>query len=72
MVESGVAILGSAQAEGEDRALNAIGEALNSPLLNTFLQHLYLAHTSSCNELNINYSQHCLRQLLLLSLACIF
>lgn len=34
MTESGVAILGSAQAEGEDRALNAIKEALISPLLN--------------------------------------
>ncbi|RLD69344.1 MAG: cell division protein FtsZ, partial [Bacteroidetes bacterium] len=34
MTESGVAILGSAQAEGEERALHAIQEALNSPLLN--------------------------------------
>ncbi len=34
MVESGVAIMGSAAAEGEDRARKAIEEALNSPLLN--------------------------------------
>lgn len=34
MVNSGVAIIGTAQAEGEHRALNAIESALNSPLLN--------------------------------------
>ena len=34
MKNGGVAILGSASAEGEDRAQNAIEEALNSPLLN--------------------------------------
>jgi len=34
MVNSGVAILGSAIAEGENRAVDAIQEALNSPLLN--------------------------------------
>ena len=34
MTESGVAVMGSGQAEGEDRALNAINEALDSPLLN--------------------------------------
>lgn len=34
MQNSGVAIMGSAQASGEDRALRAIEEALNSPLLN--------------------------------------
>lgn len=34
MKNGGVAILGSAQAEGEDRAQKAIEEALNSPLLN--------------------------------------
>ncbi|MCT4560663.1 MAG: cell division protein FtsZ [Crocinitomicaceae bacterium] len=34
MKDSGVAIMGSAQAEGEDRALVAVQEALNSPLLN--------------------------------------
>lgn len=34
MRNSGVAIMGSAQAEGEDRALVAVQEALNSPLLN--------------------------------------
>ena len=34
MKDSGVAIMGSALASGENRALNAIEEALNSPLLN--------------------------------------
>jgi cell division protein FtsZ len=34
MVNSGVALMGSAVSEGEGRALNAIKEALNSPLLN--------------------------------------
>ncbi len=34
MTESGVAIMGSGYAEGEDRAMNAVRDALNSPLLN--------------------------------------
>ncbi|MGE4586245.1 MAG: cell division protein FtsZ [Mangrovibacterium sp.] len=34
MRKSGVALMGSARAEGEDRALKAVEEALNSPLLN--------------------------------------
>jgi cell division protein FtsZ len=34
MKDSGVAIMGSSQAEGEARALQAVQEALNSPLLN--------------------------------------
>ncbi len=34
MKNGGVAILGSAEAEGEDRAMAAIEQALNSPLLN--------------------------------------
>lgn len=34
MKNGGVAILGSASAEGEDRALHAVEQALNSPLLN--------------------------------------
>ncbi|MFY7989809.1 MAG: cell division protein FtsZ [Fluviicola sp.] len=34
MRNSGVAIMGSATAEGEDRAISAVKEALNSPLLN--------------------------------------
>jgi len=34
MSESGVAIMGSAQAEGEDRAMKAVEKALASPLLN--------------------------------------
>ncbi len=34
MTDSGVAIMGSAKAEGEERAIKAVQEALNSPLLN--------------------------------------
>lgn len=34
MKDSGVAIMGSAAAEGDDRAMSAVREALNSPLLN--------------------------------------
>lgn len=34
MKDSGVAIMGSAKAEGEDRAISAVQDALNSPLLN--------------------------------------
>lgn len=34
MKDSGVAIMGSAAAEGENRALTAVSQALNSPLLN--------------------------------------
>lgn len=34
MTESGVAIMGSAAAEGEDRAIKAVEKALSSPLLN--------------------------------------
>lgn len=34
MMDSGVAIMGAAQASGEDRAIRAITEALESPLLN--------------------------------------
>ncbi len=34
MTESGVAIMGSGYAEGENRALTAVQDALNSPLLN--------------------------------------
>lgn len=34
MRDSGVAIMGSAQAEGEDRAITAVTKALSSPLLN--------------------------------------
>ncbi|MFO7656223.1 MAG: cell division protein FtsZ [Bacteroidales bacterium] len=34
MTDSGVAIMGSAQASGEDRAITAVQEALKSPLLN--------------------------------------
>ena len=34
MADSGVAIMGAAQASGEDRAIRAITEALESPLLN--------------------------------------
>jgi cell division protein FtsZ len=35
MKESGVAVLGSGTAEGENRAMNAVEDALNSPLLNS-------------------------------------
>lgn len=35
MTNSGVAVMGSASAEGEDRAVKAIREALTSPLLNS-------------------------------------
>lgn len=35
MTNSGVAVMGSASAEGEDRAVNAIRKALTSPLLNS-------------------------------------
>ncbi|MDM8161033.1 cell division protein FtsZ [Labilibaculum sp. K2S] len=35
MTNSGVAVMGSASAEGEDRAVTAIREALTSPLLNS-------------------------------------
>lgn len=35
MQESGVALMGSAKASGENRAIRAISEALNSPLLNS-------------------------------------
>ncbi|MGD2034133.1 MAG: cell division protein FtsZ [Bacteroidales bacterium] len=34
MTSSGVAIMGSARSKGEDRAIKAVTEALNSPLLN--------------------------------------
>lgn len=34
MTNSGTAVMGSAKAEGEDRAFKAVEEALNSPLLN--------------------------------------
>jgi cell division protein FtsZ len=34
MTDSGVSIMGSGSAEGEDRAINAIKQALDSPLLN--------------------------------------
>ncbi|WP_421920624.1 cell division protein FtsZ [Marinifilum sp.] len=35
MTDSGVAVMGSASSEGEDRSVNAIREALTSPLLNS-------------------------------------
>jgi len=34
MSDSGIAIMGTGYAEGEDRAINAVKDALNSPLLN--------------------------------------
>lgn len=54
MKDSGVAIMGSAVGEGEHRALNAIEEALNSPLLNdneiTGAKHILLNITSGTKE----------------------
>lgn len=54
MKNGGVAILGSATATGENRALNAVEQALNSPLLNDSdirgAKWLLLNITSSCGE----------------------
>ncbi|MCL4136114.1 UNVERIFIED_CONTAM: hypothetical protein GTU68_021612 [Idotea baltica] len=54
MRDSGVAIMGSASADGEDRAINAIQNALNSPLLNDDnifgAKHILLNITSGTKE----------------------
>lgn len=54
MKNGGVAILGSAEVEGENRALNAVEQALNSPLLNdndiSGAKWLLLNITSSSGE----------------------
>ncbi len=55
---SGVAIMGTAMAEGEDRAKNAVDEALNSPLLeeNSIkgAQHILLNITSGTKEVTMD------------------
>ena len=58
MRKSGVALMGSAQAEGEDRAIRAIEEALNSPLLNNNdikgAQNILLNITSGSAEVTMD------------------
>lgn len=58
MRNSGVAIMGSAVAEGEDRARSAIYEALNSPLLEDNdirgAQHILLNITSGTKEVTMD------------------
>ena len=58
MRKSGVALMGSAQAEGEDRAIHAIEEALNSPLLNNNdikgAQNILLNITSGSEEVTMD------------------
>jgi len=58
MTSSGVAILGSASASGENRALEAIENALSSPLLNnndiTGARSILLNITSGTNEVSMD------------------
>lgn len=58
MTNSGVAIMGAAQASGEDRAKRAITEALDSPLLNNNdirgAKDILLNITSGTNEVTMN------------------
>lgn len=58
MHDSGVAIMGSGTAEGENRAISAIEEALNSPLLNsndiTGARSILLNITSGINEISMD------------------
>jgi len=58
MYNSGVAIMGSGTAEGENRAICAIEEALNSPLLNsndiTGAKSILLHITSGENEISMD------------------
>ena len=58
MTDSGVAIMGSAIGEGENRAINAIQEALNSPLLNnndiTGAKNILLNITSGDDEISMD------------------
>ncbi len=58
MTNSGVAIMGSARATGEDRALKAIEEALTSPLLNnndiTGAKSILLNITSGSEEISMD------------------
>ncbi|MFT5800516.1 MAG: cell division protein FtsZ, partial [Nonlabens sp.] len=58
MRSSGVAIMGTSQAEGEDRAKRAVDEALNSPLLEDNhikgAQHILLNITSGTKEVTMD------------------
>ncbi|MDY0200424.1 MAG: cell division protein FtsZ [Bacteroidales bacterium] len=58
MTNSGVAIMGSAMASGEDRAVRAIEEALSSPLLNnndiSGARNILLNITSGINEVTMD------------------
>lgn len=58
MTESGVAMLGSAEAEGENRAIEAIKEALTSPLLNNSdirgAKSILLNITSGLDEISVD------------------
>lgn len=58
MTKSGVAVMGSAIAEGENRALDAIQQALNSPLLNnndvTGAKSILLNITSDSEEITMD------------------
>lgn len=58
MMDSGVAIMGSASAEGEHRALKAVEEALSSPLLNdndiSGAAHILLNITSGTEEVEMD------------------
>lgn len=58
MTDSGVAIMGAAQASGEDRAKRAITEALDSPLLNNNdirgAKNILLNITSGTDEVTMN------------------
>ena len=58
MTDSGVAIMGAAQASGEDRAIRAITEALESPLLNNNdilgAKDILLSITSGTDEITMD------------------
>ena len=58
MTDSGVAIMGAAQASGEDRAIRAITEALESPLLNNHdilgAKDILLNITSGTDEITMD------------------
>lgn len=58
MTNSGVAIMGSAVASGEDRAMNAVTDALNSPLLNdnniAGARNILVNITSGKNEITMD------------------
>jgi len=60
MLKSGVALMGSARAEGEGRALHAVEEALNSPLLNNNdikgAKNILLNITSGSEEVTMDES----------------